>query len=185
MTSICTLLALALASFYCSAGEQRILYAVPDAGGTKGLIQVEWEPRYALRAGVNKPTGILTVRRIRGGGVLQKIPVTTSAPYATRFSLEFADLNDDGYQDLLFYNSVTGTAGASRAADVFVWNPATVTFKQSEELSQMGEITKLNERGCVEIEWKRSITSYAHDVFCYNDKNGRWTQREDNPKCGE
>lgn len=183
MTSIFTLLVLALASTYCSAGEQRTLGAVPTAGGTKGLIQVEWNPRYDQRAEDYERKGILTVRRIRGGGVLQKIPVTASAPYATRFSLEFADLNDDGYQDLLFYNSVTGTAGASRAADVFIWNPATATFKQSEELSQMGEITKLNERGCVEIEWKCSITSYAHDVFCYNDKNGRWLQREDDTRC--
>jgi len=130
-------------------------------------------------------SGELVVYRVSDSSIMQRIKVEDMFhPPDTKLSLEFVDLNDDGYMDMIFWNSRTGTAGAAYAGDVFLWIPKLKRFVQSQTLSQDGEISKSKRKGCVIVETKCSSTSWWTREICFNQATGRWKVVSDN-NCPE
>lgn len=130
-------------------------------------------------------SGELVVHRVSDSSIIQRIKVEDIFhPPDTELRLEFVDLNDDGYTDMIFWNSRTGTAGAAYTGDVFLWIPKQKKFVKSQTLSQNGEISKSTRKGCVTIETKCSSTSWWLREICFNQSTGRWKVISDN-KCAE
>lgn len=103
---------------------------------------------------------------------IQTIPVEIWLPNP---GLEFMDLNDDGYTDLLFYNIEAGhCCGPSTGADVFLYIPKLKKFAKSETLTGKGNITKVKAKGCVNVNYKSSLAGYTDEEWCFTLKTGRW-----------
>lgn len=149
-----------------------VLTARPDSGATKGLLRVEWvEQLSALAQDFRK--GELRVYRAGDAEPRQTIPAVAERP-ASELSLEFVDLNGDGFQDLVFNNANTGNAGAAYGADVFIWVPKLQRFVISETLSQAGELSPGRRPNCVKVKNKCSSVAWSESELCFNQANGRW-----------
>jgi hypothetical protein len=156
------------------------LVSKTDIGSGVGVIKVEF-----VKNEIDPFSGEILVYRVSDSSLIQRITVEdVGLPPEIPPSFEFLDLNDDGYMDLLFQNSRTGTAGAALGSDVYLWVPKLKRFVQSKTLSQTGEITKSNRKGCVQVESKCSITSWWVREFCFNKTAGRWKETP-NSKCPE
>ena len=108
----------------------------------------------------------------QNGKLLQSLPVEIwiSDPY-----FDFLDINDDGYMDLLFYNSDAGMCcGATQGGDVYIFAPKLKKFVKSKTLTGQGGITKTKSKGCVNVNYKSSLGGYTDDEWCFNLKIGRW-----------
>jgi hypothetical protein len=106
------------------------------------------------------------------GNSIQTIPeeIWLIDPY-----FEFIDLNDDGYTDMLFYNTRSGFgAGPTTGADVYLYIPKLKKFAKSVTLSEQGDITKLKQKGCVNVNYKSGMAGYTDEEWCFNIKTGRW-----------
>jgi hypothetical protein len=106
------------------------------------------------------------------GNLIQIIPqvITFTEPH-----FEFIDLNDDGYIDMLFYNTYAGFGGGpTTGADVFLYTPKLKKFAKSDTLSGQGEITKLKQKRCVNVNYKSGLAGYTDEQWCFNVKAGRW-----------
>jgi hypothetical protein len=160
------------ASISTVASEVVLAKATPSIGATKGKIRVEWGE---TKENNDVRDGELRVLHAVDSTVIQRIKLTVSVP-RDQLALQFLDLNDDGFQDLLFQNSRTGMAGAAYGADVFLWIPALERFVQSRTLSQMGEISKSKKKGCVEISTKCSALSWNTRTLCFRQESGRWRE---------
>ena len=104
--------------------------------------------------------------------LLQSLPVEIwiTDPY-----FEFIDINDDGYIDLLFYNSDAGMCcGATQGAEVYLYIPKLKNFLKSKTLTGKGNITKTKSKGCMNVNYKSSLDGYTDDEWCFNLKTGRW-----------
>lgn len=89
----------------------------------------------------------------------------------------FLDANDDGYVDLLLYDTCggyIGCVGPLLMADVFLYAPKLGRFVQSQTLSGRGDISKSKHKGCVIAQYKSSATGYTNEEWCFNLKTGRW-----------
>ena len=90
---------------------------------------------------------------------------------------DFADLNGDGYKDLLLYNDCAGfatCAGPTIGADVFLYVPRLRQFVKSQTLSGRGEIGPSSNKGCALIRYKSGPAGYTDEEWCFNQKTGRW-----------
>lgn len=109
---------------------------------------------------------------ILDGKTIQTIPVESWLP-SPRF--DFIDLNDDGYTDLLFYNTQAGFgAGPSTGADVFLYIPKLRKFVKSKTLTGIGNISKGKAKGCVNVNYKSSMAGYTDEEWCFNLTTGHW-----------
>lgn len=103
-----------------------------DIGNGAGAVRVSF-------AGINDGTlsGELIVQKISDSSIIQRIKVEgIFYPPDTSLNFEFIDLNDDGFKDMIFWNSRTGSAGAAFAGDVFLWVPKLKRFMQSQSNRQ-------------------------------------------------
>jgi hypothetical protein len=90
---------------------------------------------------------------------------------------DFADLNGDGYKDLLFYNDCAGfatCAGPTIGADVFLYIPRLGNFVKSQTLSGLGEVGAASKKGCAVVSFKSGPAGYTSQEWCFNQKTGRW-----------
>ncbi len=139
----------------------------PLEGKLKGQLSVTW----AFDTG-SCTHGRLTVHDPRQR-TLQVIEADVDLTYA-QVELEFQDVNGDGYEDLVFYDAQTGTAGATRGADVYLWSPKLEQFVQSQTLSQAGLLTPSRRKGCVDVSVKCSPMSWHQRTMCFNLGQGLW-----------
>ena len=155
--------------------------ATPSKGLTKGLLRVI-EVTHSSRGDAFSVPLELQVYRVADGVQLQHLEVEAqkSVDYAGITRMEFLDLNDDNYEDLVVFTGSTGTAGASYAYDVFIWAPQLERFVLSKTLSQMGELAKNKRRGCVDVTSKCSSTSYNTTTYCFQKAKGTWREQANN-----
>lgn len=158
-----------------------ILTAKTVVGAGEGEIRVEF-----VRFGETPSSliGQILVYHSSAPSPLQSLYIDVFRPSESPLRFEFEDLNDDGYQDLIFHNSRTGYASTAPGADVYLWVPTLRKFVQSKTLSQAGEITKSKEKGCVQIRTKCSSTAWGKREYCFNQETGRWKQVAGN-RCRE
>jgi len=118
--------------------------------------------------------------------VLQRIPVdiSTDSPY-----FDIMDVNDDGYQDLLLYDTAVG-GGAYTIADVFMYIPKLKRYVRSKTLSGRGNIEASKNKGCVNINYKSGVEEYTDEEWCFDISTGKWRMvnssrggPEENSKC--
>lgn len=151
-----------------------------DLGSSRGKIRVEFteqiEEKDFLRQGV--------MRVYLDSSLVQSIALDFWSPKDQKLRFEFMDLNDDGYIDLLFYNSRTGTAGAAEAADVFVWAPTQNRLIQSKDLSGEGQISKAEKMGCIDVSTKCTIAYWWTRTMCFNEKSEGWDVIADDQCAG-
>lgn len=149
--------------------------AVPTKGGTRGQLRVVEVAHTGKGDDFSFPLEV-QVYRIADGALLQRLEVEAqrndSLEGQTR--MEFLDLNDDGYQDLLVLTGHTGQAGASLAYNAYLWAPQLQRFALSRTLSQVGEIAKSPRRGCVDVTRKCSPVSYNTSTYCFQQAKGTW-----------
>lgn len=105
------------------------------------------------------------------GKVIQRLPVNFLV-FQCRGGVSFADLNDDGYADLLIANFAT--VGPYTNSDVYVFDPKQRKFKQSQELSGWGNYQKQKQKGCVLVEMKPPTDDYIEETFCFSKVNRKF-----------
>lgn len=88
-----------------------------------------------------------------------------------------ADLNGDGFKDLVFYNDCAGFLacfGPTIGADVYLYIPKLRQFVKSQTLSGRGEVAPSASKGCAEVNHKSGPAGYTDETWCFNQKTGRW-----------
>jgi hypothetical protein len=162
---------LALLSLSASADESNPLESIVEYQRINSSIgQFRFELKI-LDARSNPIYGEIAINTMDGKAI-QTIPVESSW-FNPR--LDFIDLNDDGYTDLLFYNTQAGFGlGPTPGADVFLYIPKLGKFIKSETLTGKGVITKVKAKGCVNVNYKSSMAGYTDEEWCFNLKTGHW-----------
>ena len=90
-------------------------------------------------------------------------------------SIDVLDLNGDGYKDVVFYRMKSGYGGSpTRGGDVLIYAPKLKTFVRSEALSERGEITVGQRKGCADVLYKSGPSGYTREQWCFNQQRGRW-----------
>lgn len=92
-------------------------------------------------------------------------------------TFDISDINGDGYKDMLLYNACAGYAGCaspSTAADVYLFIPKLNKFVKSKTLTGLGNISVLEKKGCVNVNYKCSDQDYIDEEWCFNISTGKW-----------
>jgi hypothetical protein len=162
---------LALLSFSASADESNPLKPIVEYQRINSSIgQFRFELKI-LDARSKPIYGEILIETLDGKSI-QTIPVEN---WWFDPSFDFIDLNDDGYTDLLFYNTQAGFgAGPSSGADVFLYIPKLGKFVKSKTLTGIGNISKGKAKGCVNVNYKSSMAGYTDEEWCFNLKTGHW-----------
>jgi hypothetical protein len=155
-----------------------------DLGSSRGKIRVEFVEQLAEQIEEKDSPRQGVMRVYLDSSLIQSIALDFWSRNDQELRFEFMDLNDDGYIDLLFYNSRTGTAGAAEDADVFVWTPTQNRFTQSKELSGEGKISKAEKMGCIDVSTKCTIAYWWTRTMCFNKKSEEWDVIADDQCAG-
>lgn len=148
--------------------------ATVNIGGSEGVVRVEFIGNKERENGYSMMHGKLIFYKGTSTLPFQEL-VSSYLDREETPRFEFIDLNDDGYQDLLFYNSTVGAGNGHEAADVYLWIPRLHKFMQSKTLSQSGLIEKPKDhKGCITINFKCGISAWSSRTLCFQQRTGLW-----------
>lgn len=120
----------------------------------------------------NKDEKNIIVYSMRSKSIIQKIPV----PFFTnKGDVEFMDLDDDGYKDLVIYSPFYGSSNPIPSGEVWVYSSNDSQFIQNEEFSGNGYVEKAKQHGCVMITNRSEDKyNYSTEYWCFDKKTQKW-----------
>jgi hypothetical protein len=137
-----------------------------------GKVRVRYEPSPPAPAQADYGTGHL--RFYLEGAMASFLSVPTEVDSIEPF-LDVWDVNGDGHKDVVFYRQKSGYGGSpTRGGDVLLYVPRLRTFVKSQTLSERGELSAGNRKGCVKVEYKSGPSGYAREQWCFAQEKGRW-----------
>jgi hypothetical protein len=120
----------------------------------------------------NKEENNIIVYSMLNNAVLQNIP---APDFTDNGSLEFMDLDDDGYKDIIIYSPIYISSGPIPSGEVWTFNPKDSRFIQNEEFTGEGYIEKAKQHGCVMITNRAPDKyNYLTNYWCFNTKSKKW-----------
>lgn len=106
-----------------------------------------------------------------GGKNVQVIEdISARPPLAAEELLDIRDYNADGYADIRASTLPVG-GSAITGAMLYIFNPTSREFVESEGIEQEGEIA-IESNGCISVEYRSDAMQYSKDHYCW--KEDQW-----------
>jgi hypothetical protein len=124
----------------------------------------------------NQDEKSIIVYSMRNKSVIQSI----SVPLFTENGwLEFMDLDDDGYKDIVIYSPYYSRSGPIPSGEVWIFNPENSQFDENHDFSGEGEVEKAKQRGCVMVTNRAPDNyNYLTDFWCFDKKSKKWVLKK-------
>ena len=100
----------------------------------------------------------------------QIIESMSNPPLTAEKLIQVKDLNNDGYPDIILWGFPVA-ASAISGNELYMFNPKTKQFEESEDITQLGEI-HANGKKCIYVDYRKNAMEYAQDHYCW--RNGKW-----------
>jgi hypothetical protein len=142
-----------------------------------------WHTKVSKRLGAysfhyNDDQGAILIQEVKSGRFLNSLEeVMTPSGW-----LDFQDLNQDGYMDVVVYPPDYGIGSPLSRSSVYMFNSAIGQYQFAEIVSNIGVVQIANKRRCIDITNRISASkkpNYLTSRYCYNVRSQEWVHKAD------